>query len=158
MIDVKKVAEVVRDSRAAVFSHPEEIKAGQIWGINGDDYRLIIVSVNERDVRVVPVSNKIHFATELDFIVPEGIVYYSESVIMPYRIHNISKSRLVDFYYGEIGPVILKCLKDFDRKGALTYIPPGCWYGDTPDDFPEVVEYVRSITEDGLRRLGEIID
>jgi len=143
---------MMEKARAAVYEKPGEIKPGQIWGIAGKDYRFVVLSSPEtsitgKDVRVVPVINKIHMATEADVILPEDFVFYSESVLMPFQVTNIMLDKL-DLYHGELKKDITDFLIKTDNKGELAPLPNFTRQGSNDPYDPIIFEYSNNLRDE----------
>ncbi|MCA0389580.1 MAG: hypothetical protein LCH52_13910 [Bacteroidetes bacterium] len=152
MPDLEQFKKMVEKARAAVYEKPDEIKPGQIWGITGKEYRFVVLSSPEdsitgKDVRVVPVTHKVHMATETDVILPEDFVYYSESVVLPFQVTNIMKERL-DLYHGELKKDITDFLLKTDNKGELATLPNFTRQGRNDPYDPIIFEYNENLREE----------
>lgn len=152
MPDLEQFKKMVEKARAAVYEKPDEIKPGQIWGIKGKEYRFVVLSspknsITGKDVRVVPVTHKVHMATETDVILPEDFVYYSESVVLPFQVTNIMKERL-DLYHGELKKDITDFLLKTDNKGELATLPNFTRQGRNDPYDPIIFEYNENLREE----------
>ncbi len=152
MPDFEKFKELVKKAQKAVDLHPKEIKPGQIWGISGKDYRFVVLSSPEksitgRDIRVMPVTNKTYVATDMDVILPEDAVYYSESVVLPFQATNIMRDKL-DLYLGEIKDEFTKFLIKTDLKGELQPLPDYTRQGNNDPNDPIIFEYNENLKEE----------
>jgi len=162
MPDFEQFKKMVEKARAAVYEKPDEIKPGQIWGIAGKEYRLIVLSspkssITGKDVRVVPVTHKIHMATETDVILPEDFVYYSESVALPFQVTNIMKERL-ELYHGELKKEITDFLIKTDNKGELATLPNFTRQGTNDPYDPIIFEYNENLREELFRFAKEVFE
>ncbi|MCC6638626.1 MAG: hypothetical protein IT278_12945 [Ignavibacteriaceae bacterium] len=149
MPDFEKFKELVKKAQTAVDQHPEKIKPGQIWGISGKDYRFVVLSTPEKsitgkDIRVMPITNKTYIATDIDVILPENEVYYSESVVLPFQVTNILYQKL-DLYHGEIKDGFIKFLIKTDQKGGLQPLPDYTRLGDNDPNDPIIFEFNESL-------------
>lgn len=152
MPDFEQFKKIMEKARAAVYEKPDEIKPGQIWGIAGKEYRLVVLSspktsITGKDVRVVPVTHKIHMATETDVILPEDFVYYSESVVLPFQVTNIMQERL-DLFHGELKKEITDFLIKTDNKGELATLPNFTRQGTNDPYDPIIFEYNENLREE----------
>ncbi len=162
MPDFEQFKKMVEKARAAVYEKPDEIKPGQIWGIAGKEYRLIVLSspkssITGKDVRVVPVTHKIHMATETDVILPEDFVYYSESVALPFQVTNIMKERL-ELYHGELKKEITDFLIKTDNKGELAPLPNFTRQGTNDPYDPIIFEYNENLREELFSFAKEVFE
>lgn len=152
MPDFEKFKELVKKAQSAVDNHPNKIEPGQIWGIAGKDYRFVVLSSPEKsitgkDIRVMPVTNKTYVATDMDVILPEDSVYYSESVVHPFQVTNILCEQL-DLFVGQLKEEFTKFLIKTDQKGELQPLPDYTRTGDNDPEDPIIFEYNENLKEE----------
>ena len=162
MPDFEQFKKMVEKARATVYEKPDEIKPGQIWGIAGKEYRLVVLSspkssITGRDVRVVPVTHKIHMATETDVILPEDFVYYSESVVLPFQVTNIMQERL-NLFHGELKKEITDFLIKTDNRGELATLPNFTRQGTNDPYDPIIFEYNENLREELFSFAKEVFE
>lgn len=152
MPDFEKFKELVKKAQSAVDNHPNKIEPGQIWGIAGKDYRFVVLSSPEKsitgkDIRVMPITNKTYVATDMDIILPEDAVYYSESVVHPFQVTNILCEQL-ELFVGQLKDEFTKFLIKTDQMGELQPLPDYTRRGDNDPNDPIIFEYNENLKEE----------
>jgi len=121
---------------------------GEVWKIKGYRLRVLVIDVNEHDVRVLLVSDYPYFAEPHDLIV-KGINFSGEkSVIHTHMVANVLKSELEN-YVADVNEHVLNAAKILEAGGSVTY-SDNFEFGNGVDEILEEdyeiwAEYMREI-------------